>query len=120
MDQQFLNMTKGWKDTLNEIFFASKDSKDTLSDKDLSDDQKFNLGFYSREMGTFIFGEVDYLGYKDPQDGYKDSDTPGFILLEMVKSEVEPLYSKFPDLKDLTEKKIKEIKKIVREVQPIK
>ena len=120
MDKQFEIATNGWKDTLNEIFFGSKDSKEALSDKEITEDQQFNLGFYSREMGTFIFGEVDYLGYKDPQDGYKDSDTPGYIFLQMIKSDIEPLYSKFPNLKDLTEKKIKAVKKVVREIQQIK
>ena len=109
--------TQCWKDTLNEVFFASKD---TLSDKEITEEQTFSLNFNLKEMANFIFGENDYLGYRDPISPYTDEDTPGAIFLNLLNTEINPLLEKFPDLKDLTEKKIKAVKKIIREVQQIK
>ena len=111
--------TKRWKDTLYEVFFASKDTKDALSDKEITEEQTFDLELNSKEMAKFIFGEEDYLGYKDPQYPYTDADTPGAIFLDIINKEVNPLLEKTPNLKDLTEKKIKAIKKIISEFQQI-
>ena len=111
--------TKRWKDTLNEVFFASKDTKDALSDKEITEEQTFDLELNSKEMAKFIFGEEDYLGYKDPQYPYTEADTPGAIFLDIINKEVNPLLEKTPNLKDLTEKKIKAIKKIISEFQQI-
>ena len=111
--------TDRWKDTLNEVFFASKDTKDALSDKELTEEQKFDLALYSKEMAKFIFGEEDYLGYKEPQYPYTNADTPGAIFLDLIKKEVNPLLEKTPNLKDLTEKKIKALKTIISDVQEI-
>ena len=111
--------TKRWKDTLYEVFFASKDTKDALSDKEITEEQTFDLELNSKEMAKFIFGEEDYLGYKDPQYPYTEADTPGAIFLDIINKEVNPLLEKTPNLKDLTEKKIKAIKKIISEFQQI-
>ena len=111
--------TNRWKDTLYEVFFASKDTKDALSDKEITEEQTFDLELNSKEMAKFIFGEEDYLGYKDPQYPYTDADTPGAIFLDIINKEVNPLLEKTPNLKDLTEKKIKAIKKIISEFQQI-
>ena len=106
----FQTATKSWKDTLYEVFFVSKDTKDALSDKELTEEQKFDLALYSKEMAKFIFGEEDYLGYKEPQYPYTNADTPGAIFLDLIKKEVNPLLEKTPNLKDLTEKKNKSLK----------
>ena len=117
MDEPLKIATQNWKDTINSIFFESKDK---LSDKEISEEQKFNLTFNSREIANFVFGENDYLGYKDPQRPYTDADTPGAIFLEILNKDIKPLLDKTPELKDITEKKIKAVKEVVREIQPIK
>ena len=119
MCEDLQTATNRWKDGLYEVFFASKDTKDALSDKEMTEEQRFDLDINSKEMAKFIFGEEDYLGYKDPQYPYTDADTPGAIFLDIVKKEVNPLLEKTPNLKDLTEKKIKDIKKIISDVQQI-
>ena len=119
MDEPLKIANQGWIDTINGIFFTSKE-KDALSDKEITDDQKFNLTFNSREIANFVFGEIDYLGYKDPQKPYTDADTPGAMFLNILNNEIKPLMEKFPNLKDITEKKINEVKKVIREIQPIK
>ena len=116
----FQTATKSWKDTLYEVFFVSKDTKDALSDKEITEEQRFDLDLFSKEIAKFVFGEADYLGYRDPKHPYTDADTPGGIFLDIVNKEVNPLLEKTPDLKDLTEKKIKAIKDIISEVQEMK
>ena len=112
--------TQRWKDTLYEVFFVSKDTKDAISDKEIAEEQRFDLDLYSKEIAKFVFGEADYLGYRDPKHPYTDADTPGGIFLDIVKKEVNPLLEKTPNLKDLTEKKIKAIKEIISDVQDMK
>ena len=88
--------------------------------KEREEKQKQDLDLYSKEIAKFVFGEADYLGYRDPKHPYTDADTPGGIFLDIVKKEVNPLLEKAPNLKDLTEKKIKAIKDIISEVQEMK
>ncbi len=113
-------LKQSWIDTINEIFFTSKDTKDAISNQEITEEQKFQLTFNSKEIANFVFGENDYLGYRNPQAGFTDADTPGAIFLNILNNEINPLLEKFPDLKDLTEKKVNQVKKVIREIQPIK